>query len=47
MPICLDTTKQIIDDLKLAVGSRVSLVDLRDDAYLAILTIEDIYKPDK
>lgn len=47
MPICLDTSKEIIDNLKLVPGSRVALVDSRDDAFLAILTIEDIYQPDK
>ena len=47
MPICLDTSKETIDNLKLAVGSRIALVDSRDDAFLAILTIEDIYQPDK
>jgi sulfate adenylyltransferase len=47
MPICLDATKETIDDLKLQSGSRVVLVDFRDDRHLAILTVEDVYKPNK
>lgn len=47
MPICLDISKEMIENLKLVAGSRLALVDSRDDAFLAILTIEDIYQPDK
>ncbi|KKA29698.1 hypothetical protein TD95_004464 [Thielaviopsis punctulata] len=47
MPITLDASKETIDSLALKAGSRVVLRDFRDDASLAILTVEDIYKPDK
>ena len=47
MPICLDITGQIIDRLKIKAGSRVALRDFRDDRNLAILTVDDVYKPDK
>lgn len=47
MPITLDLSKAEIDDLGLTPGKRVALRDFRDDRNLAILTIEDIYKPDK
>lgn len=47
MPITLDLSKAEIDELSLAPGKRVALRDFRDDRNLAILTIEDIYKPDK
>ncbi|KAL5598329.1 hypothetical protein BROUX41_003612 [Berkeleyomyces rouxiae] len=47
MPITLDASKATIESLGLKAGSRVVLRDFRDDANLAILTIEDVYKPDK
>ncbi|BFZ64614.1 Sulfate adenylyltransferase [Saitoella coloradoensis] len=47
MPITLDVSQAQIDQLQLAPGKRVTLRDLRDDAPLAILTIDDIYKPNK
>lgn len=47
MPITLDVSKSEIDDLGLAPGKKITLRDFRDDRNLAILTIEDIYKPDK
>lgn len=47
MPITLDLSKAEIDDLALTPGKKVTLRDFRDDRNLAILTIEDIYKPDK
>lgn len=47
MPITLDATKATIAELGLAPGSRVTLRDFRDDRNLAILTIDDIYLPDK
>ncbi|KFX93635.1 hypothetical protein V495_08237, partial [Pseudogymnoascus sp. VKM F-4514 (FW-929)] len=47
MPITLDTTKELIADLGLKAGGRVTLRDFRDDRNLAILTIDDIYQPDK
>jgi sulfate adenylyltransferase len=47
MPITLDASKEAIDEARLKPGSRVTLRDFRDDRNLAILTIEDIYRPDK
>ncbi|KAL9099668.1 MAG: hypothetical protein Q9187_009463, partial [Circinaria calcarea] len=47
MPICLDISKETIDDLRIRPGSRITLRDLRDDRNLAIITVDDVYKPDK
>ncbi|KAL1972311.1 hypothetical protein VTN31DRAFT_7530 [Thermomyces dupontii] len=47
MPINLDVSQETIDELGLKPGSRVTLRDFRDDRNLAILTVEDIYRPDK
>ncbi len=47
MPITLDLSKETIDELAIKPGARVTLRDFRDDRNLAILTVEDVYKPDK
>lgn len=47
MPICLDVSQEQIKALGLKAGNKVTLRDFRDDRNLAILTIDDIYKPDK
>ena len=47
MPITLDVSKEDISNLGLSPSSRVTLRDPRNDSPLAILTIEDIYEPDK
>ena len=47
MPICLDLNEDKIEKLGLKPGARATLRDFRDDSNLAILTIDDIYKPDK
>ena len=47
MPITLDVSQAIIDELGLKAGARITLRDFRDDRNLAILTVDDIYKPDK
>jgi sulfate adenylyltransferase len=47
MPITLDASQKTISDNKLQAGSRITLRDFRDDRNLAILTIDDIYRPDK
>lgn len=47
MPICLDVSENTIQKHDLKAGSRVALRDFRDDRNLAIITIDDIYKPDK
>lgn len=47
MPITLDVSKEDIDSSGLKPGARVTLRDFRDDRNLAIITIDDIYQPDK
>ncbi|KAI4149846.1 MAG: hypothetical protein LQ340_004406 [Diploschistes diacapsis] len=47
MPICLDVSKDEIERLKIQQGTKLALVDFRDDRFLAIITVEDVYKPDK
>ncbi|KAI0458513.1 putative sulfate adenylyltransferase [Xylaria acuta] len=47
IPITLDLSEETIKEVGLKAGQRVTLRDLRDDRNLAILTVDDIYKPDK
>jgi sulfate adenylyltransferase len=47
IPITLDVSKYDIEVLGLRPGARITLRDPREDAPLAILTIEDIYTPNK
>ncbi|KAL8710214.1 MAG: hypothetical protein Q9220_005145 [cf. Caloplaca sp. 1 TL-2023] len=47
MPICLDVSQNTIKELDLKPGQRVALRDFRDDRNLAILAVDDVYKPDK
>jgi len=47
IPITLDVSEADIARLSLSPGRRIALRDPRDDGALAILNIEDIYKPDK
>ena len=47
MPICLDLEKEEIDELGIKAGKRVTLRDSRDDRNLGIMTVDDVYKPDK
>lgn len=47
IPITLDVSQSIIDEVGLKQGARVALRDFRDDRNLAIITVEDVYKPDK
>ncbi len=47
MPICLDVSEAILNQAGLKPGTRATLRDFRDDRNLAILTIDDIYKPNK
>jgi sulfate adenylyltransferase len=47
IPITLDVSQQTIDEVGVKTGARVALRDFRDDRNLAILTIEDVYQPDK
>ncbi|KAH7308472.1 sulfate adenylyltransferase [Stachybotrys elegans] len=47
MPITLDVDQAQIDTLGIKPGARITLRDFRDDRNLAILTVEDVYRPDK
>lgn len=47
MPICLDVSEKTIQKASLKAGKRITLRDFRDDRNLAIITIDDVYKPDK
>jgi sulfate adenylyltransferase len=47
MPITLDLSKEQIDELGVKPGARLTIRDFRDDRNLAIITVEDVYKPDK
>ncbi|KAG9202069.1 Sulfate adenylyltransferase [Epicoccum nigrum] len=47
MPITLDVSKQTIDSLGVKAGARVALRDFRDDRNLAIITVDDVYQPNK
>jgi ATP sulfurylase len=47
IPITLDISQETIDELGVKPGARLALRDFRDDRHLAILTVDDVYKPDK
>ncbi|KAK4232329.1 hypothetical protein QBC38DRAFT_463803 [Podospora fimiseda] len=47
IPITLDVSQETIDELSVKPGARITLRDFRDDRNLAILTVEDVYKPNK
>ncbi|ORY33465.1 ATP-sulfurylase [Naematelia encephala] len=47
MPITLDVSSDDVETLGLNAGARVALRDPRDEAALAILTVSDVYKPNK
>ncbi|KAF2747447.1 bifunctional sulfate adenylyltransferase subunit 1/adenylylsulfate kinase protein-like protein [Sporormia fimetaria CBS 119925] len=47
MPITLDITKESIEENGVKPGARIALRDFRDDRNLAIITVEDVYQPDK
>jgi len=47
MPICLDLAQEEIKQLGINPGARVTLRDSRDDRNLGIMTVEDVYKPNK
>lgn len=47
IPICLDVNQQTIDRANLKPGARVTLRDWRDESPIAILTVEDVYRPDR
>lgn len=47
MPITLDVSQSDIDTLSIVPGARIALRDPRDESALAIITVSDIYRPDK
>ncbi|MCJ1431455.1 Sulfate adenylyltransferase [Xylographa pallens] len=47
IPICLDVSQETIDESRIKLGAKITLRDFRDDRNLAILTVDDVYKPDK
>jgi sulfate adenylyltransferase len=47
IPITLDVSEATITELGIMPGSRLALRDFRDDRHLAIISVEDVYKPDK
>lgn len=47
MPIALDVSKETIEELGIKPGARITLRDSRDDRHLAIITVDDVYRPDK
>lgn len=47
MPITLDVSKEQIEELGVKPGARLTIRDFRDDRNLAIITVDDVYKPDK
>jgi sulfate adenylyltransferase len=47
IPITLDLSKEQIAELGVKSGARLTIRDFRDDRNLAIITVEDVYKPDK
>ncbi|KAF2184824.1 sulfate adenylyltransferase [Zopfia rhizophila CBS 207.26] len=47
IPITLDVSNETIEEVGVKPGARIALRDFRDDRNLAIITVEDIYLPDK
>lgn len=47
IPITLDVSQEMINALGIKPGARLTLRDFRDDRNLAIINVEDIYKPNK
>ncbi|KAF2643128.1 ATP-sulfurylase [Massarina eburnea CBS 473.64] len=47
IPITLDVSQETIDTEGVKPGARIALRDFRDDRNLAIITVEDVYRPDK
>lgn len=47
MPICLDVDQATVDQAGLKAGARVTLRDWRDESPIAILTVDDVYRPNK
>ena len=47
IPITLDVSKEQIEEIGIKAGARLTIRDFRDDRNLAIITVEDVYKPNK
>jgi sulfate adenylyltransferase len=47
MPIPLDVSKEQIQELGIKPGAKFALRDFRDDRNLAIIQVDDVYKPNK
>ncbi|KAK0461282.1 uncharacterized protein EV420DRAFT_1306081 [Desarmillaria tabescens] len=47
IPVTLDVSGEVINRLSIQPGARLCLRDPRDEEPLAIITVEDIYKPDR
>lgn len=47
IPITLDVSEEKVKGLGVKAGARITLRDFRDDRNLAIITVDDVYKPDK
>ncbi|KAI0032094.1 sulfate adenylyltransferase [Vararia minispora EC-137] len=47
IPVTLDVSQYDIERLSIVPGKRIALRDPRDDEALAVLSVDDIYKPDK
>lgn len=47
IPVNFDVSKEDVQTLGIKPGARIALRDPRDDNALAILTVEDIYAPNK
>lgn len=47
IPITLDLSKEELEETKIETSKRVALLDPRDYEPLAILTVQDVYSPNK
>ena len=47
IPICLDVAGTVVEKAGLKPGARATLRDFRDERNLAIITVDDVYKPNK
>lgn len=47
IPITLDVSKEQIEESNIKTSNRIALLDPRDYEPLAILTVEDVYQPNK
>ncbi|KAI9655749.1 MAG: Sulfate adenylyltransferase [Bathelium mastoideum] len=47
MPICLDLSQETIQEVGIKPNARITLRDFRDDRNLGIITVEDVYRPNK